>query len=516
MDRSAPVLEMIKITKEFPGVKALSDVSFTVMTNEVHALCGENGAGKSTLMKILSGYYPSRQYQGQLRINGAQAAFGETQDSEKAGIAIIYQELSLVPEMNLIENIFLGRERLRLGWLKWKEMELESLEILRSIGLDLDPSVKVCRLGVGQQQLVEIARALIRKPRLLVLDEPTSALSRTEIARLLEIIKKLRTQGVSCVLISHKLDEVLEVADRITVLRDGKSVATYARAQTSEKQIIADMVGRELTDFFPRSRAQISQNVGSALEVKGLTVLHPKMPGKYLLEDISFSVKPGEIVGVAGLMGAGRTELLLSLFGAAPGKWTGKLSIGGKSYLAQSPDQAILSGLALVSEDRKRFGLILEDPILKNMTLSFLGHLKKWGGFGWVDRKKEVNIALDFKKRMRLKAPSLDLPANSLSGGNQQKVVLSKCLMTSPKILFLDEPTRGIDIGSKAEIYQRLDEWASQGMAILMVSSEIPEILGICDRVLVMNSGKLCAEFPIQDATPEKIMSAATGLERNL
>ena len=500
------VLEMRKITKEFPGVKALKGVSFDVIPGEIHALCGENGAGKSTLMKILSGLYPSGSYGGDIVLKGASQAFRNTRDSERAGIAIIHQELSLIKEMTVGENIFIGREPNFLGVIDWDKVYSDSKKLLDSIGLNVNPRQQVKYLGIGQQQLVEIAKALSQKPELLVLDEPTSALMGSEVQVLLNILKQLRAQGVSCIMISHKLNEVFDIADRITVLRDGQSIATHRASDVNESRIISDMVGRELKDLYPR----VSRMPGElALEVKNLNVEHAEIPGRKVLQDISFSVRKGEILGIAGLMGAGRTELLNTLFGAYPGKWTGSVALEGKAVHLRSPHDAITAGLALVTEDRKRQGLILEDTVIKNMTLA---GLRKVFPLGIVDSNREVGYGNKYVKMLRVKTPSLNTFVKNLSGGNQQKVVLAKCLITEPKVLFLDEPTRGIDVGARAEIYQLMNELAAQGLAIVMVSSELPEVLGMSDRVLVMNAGRFTAEFKSQEASQEKIMAAATSV----
>lgn len=500
------VLEMREITKEFPGVKALSQVSFSVRRGEIHALCGENGAGKSTLMKTLSGFYPFSTYSGEILVEGQKQEFHTVRDSERAGLAIIYQELSLIPEMTVGENIFLGREPRTLGVINWNEVYSRSQELLQSIGLNINPRTQVKYLGIGQQQLVEIAKALSQSPKILIMDEPTSALTESEVEILLNLMRQLRSKGVSCILISHKLNEVFAVADRITVLRDGRSIATHVAKDINEARIIADMVGRELKDLFPRLDRTLGEPV---LEVKGMTVDHPSLPGKKVLQEVSFSVRRGEILGIAGLMGAGRTELLLSLFGAFSGKVRGSVRLNGKELSIQSPHDAIEAGLNLVTEDRKRLGLVLEDTVMKNMTLAALPHLFRRG---LVNRAQEVSIGQKYVKDLRVKTPSLNSLVKNLSGGNQQKVVIAKCLLTEPKVLFLDEPTRGIDVGARAEIYGLMNELAAQGMAIVMVSSELPEILGMSDRVLVMNSGRLVQEFKTSEATQEKIMAAATAV----
>ena len=500
----ANVLEMRGITKEFPGVKALNGVTFSVRKGEIHAICGENGAGKSTLMKILSGFYPHGTYSGEIRVDGKPQTYRSTRDSERAGIGIIYQELSLVKEMTVGENIFIGREPSTLGVIHWDQVYSRSKELLDSIGLKVNPRMKVKYLGIGQKQLIEIAKALSQSPRILVLDEPTSALSESEVATLLRILRKLKEQGVSSILISHKLNEVFEISDRITVFRDGKSVATHVASESSESRIIRDMVGRELKDLYPRVNKELGDTV---LEVRNLTAHDPAVPGRLLLNQIGFTVRKGEVLGIAGLMGAGRSELLMALFGAFPGKFSGEVILEGKRLKIKSPHEAIFAGMSLVSEDRKRFGLVLEQTVMKNMTLAGLSRIFR---FGVLDSSKEVSVSQGYVKSLRVKTPSLDALVKNLSGGNQQKVVLAKCLMTEPKVLFLDEPTRGIDVGARAEIYHLINDLAAQGMAIVMVSSELPEVLGMSDRVLVMSAGRVTAEFATADATQESIMAAAT------
>ncbi|MFH1017673.1 MAG: ATP-binding cassette domain-containing protein [Pseudomonadota bacterium] len=500
----APILEMHQISKSFSGIYALKAVSFSVRRGEIHALCGENGAGKSTLMKVLSGNHPFGSYEGTIRIDGRDRRFRSIAESEEAGVAIIYQELSLIRHLSVAENIFLGREPNVAGWIDRHKAFKASRDLLSVLGLDVAPQEKVEALGMGQQQMVEIAKALSKNARILVLDEPTSSLSESEVATLMRILRELKSRGVTCILISHKLNEVFEIADRITVLRDGTAVGTRDTVSTTIPQIVADMVGRELDKLYPYKPRDLGPPV---FEVRGLTVQHPNLPQKHVLSDISFSVRVGEILGIFGLVGAGRTELLTSLFGVFPGQRRGDVLLGGKSIRVKSPQQAIGLGLGLVSEDRKRYGLVLDASVLKNLTLAVLHRLSR---FGIVPRRGEATVARKAVNDLRVKAASLEIPVKHLSGGNQQKVVLAKYLLGEPKVLFLDEPTRGIDVGAKAEIYNLLSQLAEQGMAIVMVSSELPEILGVCDRIAVLSRGRLTGEFPRAVANQENVMAAAT------
>jgi D-xylose transport system ATP-binding protein len=501
---SSPALEMRGISKEFPGVKALERVSFSVGEGEIHSLCGENGAGKSTLMKILAGFYPYPSYEGEVFVGGKLSRFHHIRESEHAGIAIIYQELSLIPEMTIGENIFLGREPATLGVINWHDVYSRTHELLSSIGLTINPRERVKNLGIGQQQLVEIAKALSQNPKILVLDEPTSALTESEIKILLDLLLRLKNRGVSCIMISHKLNEVLEISDRVTVLRDGKSIASYPIAEATESRIISDMVGRELKDLFPR----VAKTLGAPVfEVRGISVNKPGQPGRMLLNNISFQVRRGEVLGIAGLMGSGRSELLMRIFGSLKGTGSGEIFLGGKKLKINSPHDAIENGLALLTEDRKRYGLLLQESVLKNLSLSSLMRMAR---SGIINRNREAVVGTKYAKELKVKTANLETAVKNLSGGNQQKVVLAKCLMTEPKVLFLDEPTRGIDVGAKAEIYGLINTLAAQGMAIVMVSSELPEVLGMSDRVVVMSEGKITGEFTAEEATQEKLMTAAT------
>ncbi len=498
-------LEMESITKEFPGVKALNRVSFKVKKGEIHALCGENGAGKSTLMKVLSGLYPAGTYTGDIRIEGKKMEFHKITDAEQAGITIIHQELALVKDMTAGENIFLGAEPTKWGSIQWDELYFEAAKWLKAVGLNISPETKINTLGIGQQQLVEIAKALSKNTRILILDEPTAALTESEVEILMNILSDLRSKGVSCIYISHKMPEVFHLADSITVIRDGQSVATLDRSETNEDQVIALMVGRELTERYPRVQHHPTDII---LEVKNYSVWNKDFPDKKLLDNINFSVRKGEILGIAGLMGAGRSELVMSLFGAYGGRTEGQVLIDGRVIQIQSIDQAIQNGLALVTEDRKRLGLVLNMDVKTNTTLSNLNQISR---FGVINQNEEIKWSQKYVKELRTKTASLETPVGTLSGGNQQKVVIAKWLMSNPKVLILDEPTRGIDVGAKYEIYNLMNQLVEKGVAIIMISSELPEVLGMSDRILVMQEGKLVKELDHREATQEKIMFAATG-----
>ncbi len=500
-----PLLEMKDIVKEFPGVKALDGVSFTLEAGEFHSLVGENGAGKSTLMKVLSAVYPAGTYEGEILIEDSPQQFRGIRDSENAGVAIIFQELSLVKELTVGENIFLGQEPSKFGVINWSELYHKASTLLRDLHLPIDPRVAVGTLGIGQQQLVEIAKALSKKAKILVLDEPTAALTESEVETLFGILRKLKADGVGMIYISHKLDEVFEMSDRITVLRDGKTIATHDAKDLNKAKVISLMVGREVGDIFPKVEHELGD---TALEIKHLTAYSPENPGKRLVDDVSFSVRKGEVLGIAGLMGAGRTELLMTIFGAWQGTFSREILVDGHSVSIDSPADAIANGVGFVTEDRKRFGLILEQTILDNMTLA---GLRTISGKMLTNRTKEMMAARTPMESLRIKANSPMTIAGTLSGGNQQKVVLGKWLLTGPKVLFLDEPTRGIDVGAKQEIYAEINKLAKQGLAIVLVSSELPEVLGLADRIIVLHEGRVAAELTRQEATPEKVMAAATG-----
>jgi putative multiple sugar transport system ATP-binding protein len=501
------ILEMRNITKEFPGVKALDNISFSVKEGEIHCLVGENGAGKSTLMKVLSGVYPHGDYSGEIYLNGELQQFSGIRDSEKAGIVIIYQELALIPELTVYENIFLGNEIRNGIRVDWNETIKQATAMLKKVKLDINAAAKIAELGVGQQQLVEIAKAMSKDVRLLILDEPTSALNEGDVDNLLDLMRDLKSQGVTCIMISHKLREVMEIADSVTVIRDGKSIATLDahKGEVSEQVIIKHMVGREIDNIFPERSHVRSDEV--VLEVKNLEVYNPAVE-RTILKDISFDLKRGEIVGFAGLMGSGRTELALSLFGnPLHYKVKGDVIVNGQRHQFSHPEQAIRSGVAYVSEDRKRNGLILIQDVRENTTLA---NLRALASRGVVDRNAEIKIANEYKQSLNIKTPSIEQKVRNLSGGNQQKVQLGKWLFVTPNILILDEPTRGIDVGAKYEIYTLMNHLVEQGMSIMMISSELPEVLGMSDRVYVVSAGEITGELPIAEATQEKIMHLAT------
>ena len=503
----ATFLEMRNITKSFPGVRALDGVSFDLHRGEIHALVGENGAGKSTLMKVLGGVYPHPEYGGEIAIEGGQQRFANVRDAEKAGIAVIYQELSLVREMSVGENIFLGREPKRFGVIRWDELYRRARSLLDELHLPIDPHTPVRLLGIGQQQLVEIAKALSHDAQVLVLDEPTAALTDSEVETLFGILQSLRERGVGMIYISHKLDEVFRISDRITVLRDGKTVGTNPTNQWTESQVIARMVGREVGDIFPAVAHEKGQVV---FEANNITVTDPDAH-KRLVDNFSFSVRSGEVLGIAGLMGAGRSDLLMAIFGAHAGVVSGEVRLEGKRVQIKTPADAIKQGIGFVTEDRKRFGLVLDQTILNNMTLA---GLRQISGRFVTSIDAESAAGERAMKDLRVKAKSVFTVAGTLSGGNQQKVVLAKWLLTKPRVLFLDEPTRGIDVGAKQEIYNQISVLAKSGLAIVLVSSELPEVLGLSDRIIVLHEGRKTGEFTRANATPEAVMACATGHDR--
>ncbi len=504
-ERPQPFLEMSNITKTFPGVRALDGVTFDLHKGEIHALVGENGAGKSTLMKILGGVYAHPQYGGEILIEGAKQEFAGVREAEKAGIAVIFQELSLVKEMSVGENIFLGREPRKFGVIRWEELYRRARALLDDLHLPLDPHTTIRSLGIGQQQLVEIAKALSHDARILILDEPTAALTDSEVETLFGILNKLRARGVGMIYISHKLNEVFRISDRITVLRDGRTVGTNLVADLTEGQVIARMVGREVGDIFPT----VDHAHGDVVfEARNISVADPAVAGKKLVDNVNFSVRAGEVLGIAGLMGAGRSDLLMAIFGAHAGRMSGQIRVDGKPVRITSPADAIKHGLGFVTEDRKRFGLVLDQTILNNMTLA---GLRRISGRFFTSINAESEAGDRAMKDLRVKANSVFTIAGTLSGGNQQKVVLAKWLLTNPRVLFLDEPTRGIDVGAKQEIYAQINKLARTGLAIVLVSSELPEVLGLADRVLVLHEGHMTGEFTRAVATPEKVMACATG-----
>ncbi|MFI9366167.1 multiple monosaccharide ABC transporter ATP-binding protein [Kitasatospora sp. NPDC053057] len=504
---AGPVLEMRSISKSFPGVKALSEVNLTVAAGEVHAVCGENGAGKSTLMKVLSGVYPHGGYEGEILFEGEPCRFKDIRASEQRGIAIIHQELALVPYLSIAENLFLGNEHATRGIISWHRTLTHAAELLRQVGLDESPQTRIADLGVGKQQLVEIAKALAKKVKLLILDEPTAALNDEDSRKLLDLILELKAQGISCIIISHKLNEIARVADAVTILRDGRTIETIAIGSEgiSEDRIIRGMVGRDLEHRYPERTPEIGE---IAFEVEDWTVRHPIDQQRTVVAGASLNVRRGEIVGIAGLMGAGRTELAMSVFGRSYGRWAGgRVLLHGREVRTRTVPEAIGHGIAYVTEDRKQLGLNLIDDISRNISLSALGKVARYGR---VDRHEESKVAESFRRQMNIKAPTVFTRTGTLSGGNQQKVVLSKWIFAEPEVLILDEPTRGIDIGAKAEIYTVIAELAAQGKAVLVISSELPELLGLCDRIYTMAEGRITGEVARADATQESLMRLMT------
>ena len=494
------VLAVSGLTKKFPGVTALDAVSFDLVAGEVHALCGENGAGKSTLIKVLSGIYGYGSYEGQVVVDGERAEFASIADAEAAGIAVIYQELALIGAMTVAENIFLGAEPRRGALIDWHKLYADTHELLRTYDLALDPTARVADLGIGQQQLVEIIKALAKNSKILLLDEPTAALTEAEVERLLDIVLGLRQRGITCVYISHKLDEVLQIADRITVLRDGEGVCTLVADQTDKDEVIRHMVGREIVDFYPRQQTETGAVM---LAVEHLSVA---VAGAVVLQDISLEVRAGEVLGLGGLMGAGRSELLLHILGAYGERMGGTVLVNGRALSGHTPADAIAEGLVLVSEDRKRYGLLLEKSIGFNLSLSSLG---QFTAHLLIDQNKEIRRNQTFFDSLGIRATGQETVVGSLSGGNQQKVVLGKALMTEPQVILLDEPTRGIDVGAKVEVYELVNRLTAEGKAVLLVSSELPELMGMSDRMVILSSGRVGGRFDRQDASQERILAAA-------
>lgn len=497
------ILEMRGITKTFPGVKALDNVNLTVKHGEIHALVGENGAGKSTLMKVLSGIYPAGDYEGDILFQDEECRFKEISDSEDLGIVIIHQELALIPFLSIAENIFLGNEQAKFGVIDWHESQVKAQKLLEKVGLSEAPDVLVTNIGVGKQQLVEIAKALSKKVKLLILDEPTATLNEKDSDKLLQLLLQFKEQGISSILISHKLNEVEKVADSITILRDGATIETLdcTTGEINEDHIIFGMVGRDLTHRYPQRNVDIGEEV---LKISHWNVCHPLHPDRKVVNDVSLNLHRGEVLGIAGLMGSGRTELVMSIFGKSYGvDISGSVEKDGKVVDVSSVDKAIKNGFAYVTEDRKTYGLILDQDIKKNITLTNLEQVTT----GLViDQNQEIVHSRSFKDKFNIKCSSILQKTVNLSGGNQQKVVLSKWLFAGPDILILDEPTRGIDVGAKYEIYTIINELAADGKSIIVISSELPEILGVCDRVYVMNEGKMVGEMDVEEASQEKIM----------
>ncbi len=501
----AAILEMRGITKTFPGVKALSDVNLAVEQGEIHAICGENGAGKSTLMKVLSGVHPAGSYQGDIVYQGEVRRFASIRDSEHLGIIIIHQELALAPQLSIAENLFLGNETAKNGIIDWRVANRRARELMTKVGLKESPGTLITNIGVGKQQLVEIAKALAKNVKLLILDEPTASLNEADSAALLDLLLGFKAQGMTAILISHKLNEIAKVADKITIIRDGSTVETLDthREPISEGRIIKGMVGREMTDRYPQRNVTIGEEL---FRVEDWRVEHPMHAGREVIKGVNLHVKRGEVVGIAGLMGAGRTELAMSIFGRAYGRnIRGKATLGGKLLDLSTIQKAIAQGLAYVTEDRKMLGLVLTEEVRTNITLA---NLEGVSDRGVIDKGKEVAVATRYRQALRIRTPSIYQRAINLSGGNQQKVVLSKWLFTGPQVLMLDEPTRGIDVGAKYEIYGIINELAAEGKGVIVISSEMPELLGICDRIYVMNEGRFVDEMPAKEASQEKIMAS--------
>lgn len=501
------ILEMNNITKEFPGVKALSDVSFKVEKGEIHCLIGENGAGKSTLMKVLSGVYPYGTYKGDIVFEGEVQQFNEINDSVRAGIGIIYQELALFPDLTVYENIFAGNEITKGPFVDWNETIVQATRMLKKVKLNVTPETLIKDLGVGKQQLIEIAKALSKDVKLLILDEPTAALNENDSENLLELLKELKSQGISCIMISHKLKEVISIADKATVLRDGKTICTLDahKGEITESIIIKNMVGREIEDIYPkRPDKKIGETV---LKLTNWSAYDPQL-GREVAKNINLEVKKGEIIGVAGLMGSGRTELALSIFGNPKNyKLEGELEVHGKKESFKHTSDAIKAGIAYVTEDRKGDGLFLIQDIKVNVSAA---HMKGISKNGILNLNEEVKVGTEYKKSLNIKASSLEQVVGKLSGGNQQKVSLGKWLFTGPRILILDEPTRGIDVGAKFEIYTIMNELIKEGLSIIMISSELGEIMGMSDRIYVMAEGAVKGELAIEETTQETIMELAT------
>jgi putative multiple sugar transport system ATP-binding protein len=508
---SDTILEMKNITKTFAGVKALDDVSLKVGRDEIHALVGENGAGKSTLMKILSGVYPHGDYLGSINYEGKECLFKDIGDSEKLGIVIIHQELALIPYLSIAENIFLGNERAKSGVIDWHKTTSAAGELLAKVGLNENPNTLITDIGVGKQQLVEIAKALAKKVRLLILDEPTAALNDEESNKLLALLLELKKQGVTSILISHKLEEIAKVSDAITIIRDGQVIETLdnERRQIDQDRIIKSMVGREIVDRFPKRESKIGEEV---FRVEDWTVYDPQIEDRKIINNVSLNLRRGEVVGLAGLMGAGRTELAMSLFGRSYGKrHSGRIFKDGKEVELHTVNDSIRHGIAYLTEDRKNFGLVIIEDIKSNISLASLDKVSRGQV---INRGLENQSATDMQQQMRIRCTGIDQVVESLSGGNQQKVVLSKWIMASPDILILDEPTRGIDVGAKYEIYTIINRLASEGKSVIMISSEMPELLGMCDRIYVVTEGEISGELDRSEASQESIMSCIMNHKR--
>ncbi len=501
------ILEMRSITKVFPGVRALDDVSLTVERGHIHAICGENGAGKSTLMKVLSGVYAHGTYEGDILYEGEVVSFKNLRDSEAKGIVIIHQELALSPYLSIAENIFLNNEIKRFGLIDWNKTGQEAQKLIARVGLRESPDTKVKEIGVGKQQLVEIAKALSKRVKLLILDEPTAALNDEDSAHLLDLLRHLKGQGITCIIISHKLNEIASIADKTTIIRDGRVIETLdmAGGKVDQERIIKGMVGREMENRYPQHTATIGEEI---MRVENWTAYHPEETSRVVVDNVNIKVHRGEIVGLAGIMGAGRTELARSIFGHSWGsRISGKVFINGKEAKVSTIRDAIDSGIAYATEDRKRYGLNLIDDIKRNISMASLKDFLKRG---LVDDNREYVVASEYRESMNIKAPSVNSIVGKLSGGNQQKVVLSQWINTKPEVLILDEPTRGIDVGAKYEIYTIIQNLADSGKGVIVISSELPELLGICDRVYAISEGRITGEVEKKDFKPELLMKYMT------
>ncbi len=506
------ILDIRNVTKRFPGVTALDDVSIQIRRGEIHGLCGENGAGKSTLMKILSGVYPHGDYEGSIIYDGNELnlGVGAIRQAREEGIAIVYQELTLVPHMTVGENVFLGKEPVERGSIDWSKLYADTRDILAKYRLEVPPQAVVKHLGVGKMQMVEIAKALSENAKILILDEPTSALTESEIDKLMEILENLRSHGVTCIYITHKLDEFFRITDSVTILRDGKTVTTQPTSALTQEKLVSYMVGREMKERFPRGHRTPGEVM---FEVSGLQAVDPNETSRKVLDGVSFNLRRGEILGIAGLMGSGRTELVTTIFGEY-GKITGgSIKLEGQELHISDARDAMHKGISLVPEDRKGQGLVLMQSILKNISLA---NLDQFSGFMRIDADAELVAATQQAKALAIKAPHLQVRVDSLSGGNQQKVVIAKWLLSNPKILIMDDPTRGIDVGAKYEIYKLMNELAERGVSIIMISSELEEVLGMSDRIMVMHEGRSTRTLEIGEASQERIMALATGIADEL
>ncbi len=502
------ILDFKNVTKRFPGVVALDNDSFQIHRGEIHGICGENGAGKSTLVKILSGVYPYGTYEGTVIYDGEELKLGQSsiREAVEKGIAIVYQELTLVPTRTVGENVFLGKEPVEHGGIVWDKVYADTQAILTKYQLDVDPRAVVNDLGVGKMQMVEIAKALSENAKVLILDEPTSALSKAEVEQLMDILRTLKEHGITCIYISHRLEEFFLITDRVTVMRDGKIITTQPTKDVTQNDLVKFMVGREMKERFPKGKRKAGQVI---FEVEGLEATDPNDANRKVLDGVSFKVHKGEILGIAGLMGSGRTELVTTLFGEYGKVTSGRIRMNGREIKPKSAREAIEAGFSLVPEDRKKMGLVLIQTILRNISLPNLDQFSK---FFSINSNAEMQASMQQAKSLSIKAPSLEVLAETLSGGNQQKVVISKWLLSKPEVLIMDDPTRGIDVGAKFEIYKLMNELAEKGVAIIMISSELEEVIGMSDRVMVMCRGHSTITMPVAEADKERVMALATGV----